>query len=208
MKNYTAKSWFRVAAVAACVGMSVPAVAQERGTSVADREDLTARRAEGQQQMAPGRPLRLSGIIGEDIENASGDDIAEIKDLVLDSRTGKVRYVVVQYGGFLGVGDKMFAVPFEAFQIRQEEPDDPGDYDITLNVTEKELEGARGFDEDRWPDFANTTFTSELDRRYNVQRDGQMRDRNRVNGLDDDADDRGVEIRGRRGNLDVDIDEE
>ena len=210
----------KVAGLVAVMGLSLPAGAQDRSGSVAEAEEAAARRAEGRQAMM-GRPIRLSGIIGEDVQNAAGDDIADVKDLVVDSRSGQIRYVVLQYGGVLGVGDKMFAVPFEAFQIRQEEADEPEDYVITLNVTEQQLEGAAGFDEDRWPDFANATFTTELDQRYNVQRNQRMRNRadgvqpnngrpgdareNRRRNRDGDAE---VEIRGDRGGVQIDLDDE
>ena len=81
-----------------------------------------------------------------DIKNSNGDDIGEVQDLVIDS-SGKVRYVAVQYGGFLGLGSKLFAVPFEAFKVRQDpdDPDDHDDYVLTLDVTKEQLEGDQGF---------------------------------------------------------------
>jgi sporulation protein YlmC with PRC-barrel domain len=151
-----------------------------------------------------GATIRASQLIGQDIKNSKGDNVGEIKDLVIDS-SGKIRYAAVTYGGFLGVGSKLFAVPFEAFQVRQDPSDrdnrsaandrnnrgdandrnnrsdannrgdasnreDRGDYVLTLDVTKDQLEGAQGFDNDRWPDFADTKMAQELDRRYNVNR--------------------------------------
>ena len=87
--------------------------------------------------------------------------------------SGKVRYAAVTYGGVLGVGSKMFAVPFEAFKVKVD-PDDANDNDpdyvLTLDVAKEQLDGAQGFDNDHWPDFADTKFTQELDRRYKVDR--------------------------------------
>jgi hypothetical protein len=95
--------------------------------------------------------------------------------------SGKVRYAAVTYGGVLGVGSKMFAVPFEAFKVKMD-PDDADDEDpdyvLTLDVTKEQLEGDQGFDNDHWPDFADSKFTQELDRRYKVQRN-QSRTPNR-----------------------------
>jgi sporulation protein YlmC with PRC-barrel domain len=118
-----------------------------------------------------GATIRASQLMGQDIKNSNGDNVGEIKDLVIDG-SGKVRYAAVTYGGFIGIGSKMFAVPFEAFQVRQN-PNDRNDRDdnvLTLNVTKEQLEGAQGFDNDRWPDFADNKFTQELDRRYKVDR--------------------------------------
>jgi sporulation protein YlmC with PRC-barrel domain len=118
-----------------------------------------------------GATIRASKLIGQNLKNSNGDSVGEIKDLVIDS-SGKVRYAAVTYGGFLGVGSKLFAVPFEAFHVRQNPNDrnDRGDYVMTLDVTKDQLDGAQGFENDRWPDFANTKFTQDLDRRYNVDR--------------------------------------
>jgi sporulation protein YlmC with PRC-barrel domain len=124
--------------------------------------------------------VRASQLIGANIKNSNGDNVGEINDLVLDS-SGKVRYAAVTYGGFLGLGSKMFAVPFEAFRVQQD-PDDPNDRDdyvLTLNVTKEQLDGAQGFDNDHWPDFANAKMAQELDRRYNVNRGQADRSQNR-----------------------------
>jgi len=119
----------------------------------------------------PQGTARVSKLIGANLQNANGDSVGEIKDLVID-HTGKIRYAAVTYGGFLGVGSKMYAVPFEAFKVRQNpsDPNDADDYVLTLNVTKQQLDGAQGFDSDRWPNFADTKFTQDLDRRYNVTR--------------------------------------
>jgi len=88
---------------------------------------------------------------------------------VIDGNTGRVRYAAVTYGGFLGMGSKLFAVPFEAFQVKSKSAN-TNDYVLVLNVTKDQLKGAEGFDKDRWPDFADRNFTRELERRYNVDR--------------------------------------
>jgi len=115
--------------------------------------------------------VRASQLIGTNLKNSSGEGVGEIKDLVIDS-SGKVRYAAVTYGGFLGVGSKLFAVPFEAFKVRRhaDNRSDRGNYQLTLDVTKQQLDGAQSFDNDHWPNFADTKFTQELDRRYNVSR--------------------------------------
>jgi len=61
-------------------------------------------------------------LIGENVENPDGDNIGKVKDLVLDPRTGQVKQVVVGVGGFLGLGQKDVALPWDQLQIRQEVP--------------------------------------------------------------------------------------
>jgi sporulation protein YlmC with PRC-barrel domain len=130
-----------------------------------------------------GATIRASQLMGQNIKNSNGDNVGEIKDLVIDP-SGKVRYAAVTYGGFLGLGSKLFAVPFEAFHVSHDPNDrnsrsgasdrndrsDRNNYVLTLDVTKDQLKGAQGFDNDRWPDFADTNFTQELHRRYNVDR--------------------------------------
>ena len=129
-----------------------------------------------------GANIRASQLIGMNIENPQGESVGEINDLVIDGKNGRVRYVAVTYGGVLGVGDKMFAVPFEAFQAKPQ-AGDPDDYVLTLNVTQKQLEGAQGFDQDNWPNFADKKLTTEIDRRYGIDR-RRIRAQNRQRAVD------------------------
>ncbi|WP_428308498.1 PRC-barrel domain-containing protein [Lacipirellula sp.] len=117
-----------------------------------------------------GNTVRASQLMGADIENAQGEEVGEISDIVLDSNGGKVRYAAVTYGGLMGIGDKLFAVPWEAFRCVQD-PDDADEYNLVLDVTPEKLKGATGFDQETWPNFADQSFTTELDTRYGVKRD-------------------------------------
>lgn len=89
-----------------------------------------------------------------------------------------MQYAAVTHGGFLGIGNKMFAVPFEAFKFKPD-PDDADETVLVLNVTQQQLEGSVGFDENSCPDFADEEFTSGLYKRYGVQRNMK----NRVHAL-------------------------
>ena len=141
-----------------------------------------------------GATIRASQLLGQNIQNSQGESVGEIKDIVLDTQTGKVRYAAVTYGGFLGLGNKLFAVPFDAFQVRVD-PDeaddddaaDSDDYVVILDVTQKQLEGQKGFDEDHWPNMADKQWAAELDKRYGVNRQMDEKDRllraNRRNNL-------------------------
>ena len=119
-------------------------------------------------KVTAGATFRASQLMGYNIQNDERKNVGEIKDLVLDAQTGRIRYVAVTYGGFLGVGNKLFAVPFEAFKVRQN-PDDPthaGDFVLVLNVTQAQLKGAVGFDHDHWPNMADPSFAHDLHSRY------------------------------------------
>ncbi len=107
--------------------------------------------------------LRASKIIGARVRNSQGENLGDIKDVVLDTEAGQIVYAVVSFGGFLGVGDKLFAVPWKT--LRQEGGDsESGDY--VLNVDKEMLKNAPGFDEDTWPDMANRSWQDDVYRYY------------------------------------------
>jgi len=154
-----------------------------------------------------GANIRASQLTGYNIQNSQGESVGEVYDIVLDANSGKVRYVAVTYGGFLGLGDKLFAVPFEAFTCKVD-PDNPDNHILVLDVTQQQLDGAEGFDQDHWPNFGDPQYTNELDTRYRVDR--TLRDR-RGAAVDVDVDGnrrnrrgRGVDIKA--GPVDVEID--
>lgn len=92
---------------------------------------------------------KATDLIGKQVQNNEGKDLGEIKDLVINWRGGGfVEYAVLSFGGFLGLGDKYFAVPWEALRLS-------GDQEhFVLNVKEERLKNAPGFDKDNWPDMS------------------------------------------------------
>jgi sporulation protein YlmC with PRC-barrel domain len=180
MKNYRVTLASVVSAVvlagtlATMAQQADPADPFNRNRKTGDTQSGTAGASRNLSQLddkTRGATIRASQLIGQDLKNSKGENVGEINDLVIDA-SGKVRYAAVKYGGVLGVGSKLFAVPFEAFRVGQDpdDPDDPDDYVLTLDVTKEQLDGAHSFDDDQWPDFADTKFTQELDRRYKVDR--------------------------------------
>ena len=142
-----------------------------------------------------GTNIRASQLIGMNIQNSRGETVGEIEDIVLDADSGRIRYAAVSYGGFLGVGDKLFAVPFSALKC-QADRDDPAERVMILNVTQEQLKGATGFDEDHWPNFADRNFTNQIDKQYGVERrfdERTNRDALR-GGVDVDVDRDGVKV--------------
>lgn len=110
---------------------------------------------------------RGSSLKGMEVKNREGKDLGTIDELVFDLREGRVAYAALSYGGVLGVGDKLFAVPFEAFTVVHE----PDDKYLVLNVSEQKLEAGRGFDKDKWPDTADPKWAEDLDKHYEISRE-------------------------------------
>ena len=76
-------------------------------------------------QMDPDRRLRrvlsASTISGDKVVNAAGDKLGDIKELMIDLPYGRIAYAVLSFGGFLGVGEKLFAVPWNALTVDEDE---------------------------------------------------------------------------------------
>lgn len=105
---------------------------------------------------------RASKIIGLTVKNGAGKELGEINDFVVNSRTGKIEYVAVSFGGFAGIGDKLFAVPFTSVDCRKKNDEAY----VVVDVDQKTLENAKGFDQDNWPDMANPQWRSQNDRNF------------------------------------------
>jgi len=91
--------------------------------------------------------LKASDLIGMNVVGIDGKKLGDIKDLVIDPEEGGIEYAVLDFGGFAGIGDKYFAVPWEALQL------DQTNKKLSLDVHKKDLKNAPGFDKRNWPDL-------------------------------------------------------
>ena len=99
-------------------------------------------------------------VLGAKVINAAREDLGKIEDLVIDARDNRVSYAILSFGGILGMGDKRFAIPWEALSF------DLSDKTAVLNVEEHQLKNAPGFDENNWPDFADREWGSQVQSHY------------------------------------------
>lgn len=109
------------------------------------------------------RLMRADTLIGENVYNLEGIELGEIKDIMLDVKAGAIAYAVLSFGGFLGIGDKLFAVPWKALK-----PDDVYKRFI-LDVDKERLESAPGFDKDKWPDMADPMWQNKVHSYYRAK---------------------------------------
>jgi sporulation protein YlmC with PRC-barrel domain len=105
-------------------------------------------------------PVKASSIIGTDVVNPKGDNLGDIKEVVLDPLSGKVAYVVVSFGGFLSLGEKLFAIPFSSFTYNVSKNE------YVLDISKERLETAPGFDSDHWPTMADEKWNREVYKYY------------------------------------------
>jgi sporulation protein YlmC with PRC-barrel domain len=92
---------------------------------------------------------RASDLIGAAVKSSNGQKLGDVRDLTLDLKSGKLLYAVLASGGFLGVNEKLLAIPTDALAYSEEKKV------AMLNIDPDALRVASGFDENNWPTVAN-----------------------------------------------------
>ena len=103
--------------------------------------------------------LSATTLIGDPVLNSKGDDLGKIEDFMIDLDTGSIIYAVLSFGGFLGLGDKLFAIPWASLRVDLEEKC------FRLDIDQETLEKAPGFDKENWPkpqDYSVVTTVYEF----------------------------------------------
>lgn len=104
--------------------------------------------------------VKASEVTGVKVKNLAGEHLGQINELVINKTTGKVNYAVLDFGGFLGFGNKYFALPWEALTYS------PGEDCFIVNADKEHFNNAPGFDKDHWPNFAAPDFASIINDYY------------------------------------------
>lgn len=111
------------------------------------------------------RTLSATTLTGTSVQNLQGEDIGNIKDLLIDLETGQVLYTVLSFGGFMGIGDDYFAIPLEALIFSDKEEDL-----VKIDIDEETLENAPGFDKNNWPMQPDDDFVHSVYDYYGYER--------------------------------------
>jgi sporulation protein YlmC with PRC-barrel domain len=91
---------------------------------------------------------------GFDVVNKEGEDLGNIEDIMIDVTTGKIVYAVLSFGGFLGIGDKLFAIPWGELKFSKDK--------LVLDVEKEKLSKAPGIDKNNWPDSPDKQYISDV----------------------------------------------
>lgn len=99
----------------------------------------------------------------QEVVNAQGEHLGKIEDLMIDLQPGCIAYAVLSFGGFLGVGNKLFAIPWELLCVDNEwNYKDIYGQKIVFNISRDKLEKAPGFDRNQWPREPNRKWLMEV----------------------------------------------
>ena len=109
------------------------------------------------------RTLSAKSLIGDKVVDVTGNEVGKIEELMIDVINGQVAYAVLSFGGFLGIGDKLFAIPWSRLSV------DEASHRFVINVTKETLENAPGFDKDNWPDLDDLDYANGVYNHYGAQ---------------------------------------
>lgn len=107
--------------------------------------------------------MPASSLSGNYVKNAQGDNLGHVKEIMVDIEYNRVAYYVLSFGGLMGMGDKLFAIPPEVLRRNV------NDNSFTLDVSKDILKNTQGFNKENWPDMADSSFRSTLYKHYGVE---------------------------------------
>jgi sporulation protein YlmC with PRC-barrel domain len=109
------------------------------------------------------RVLAADTLTGDKVVNLQKEDLGKLEHLMIDLETGRIAYAVLSFGGFLGMGDKLFAIPWSALAL------DTVEKRFILNVDKELLKSAPGFDKDQWPNMADHGWGAKVSTYYGAK---------------------------------------
>jgi sporulation protein YlmC with PRC-barrel domain len=105
----------------------------------------------------PGPDVMAASTLDSDrVLSSDGEEVGKIKDIMLDVQGGRIAYAVMSSGGFLGIGDKLMAIPWSALTL------DTNRKCFLLSMSSDRVKNAPGFDKDHWPSMADRTWASSV----------------------------------------------
>lgn len=108
------------------------------------------------------RFLSATTVMGNQVINLGRDELGTITDIIFDVPLSQISYAIISYGGFLGIGEKLFAVPWRAMVL------DPEQRAFILNISREIFENSAGIDKNNWPDFSDRVWGEQLHQFYGV----------------------------------------
>ncbi|HVS08285.1 MAG TPA: PRC-barrel domain-containing protein [Planctomycetota bacterium] len=176
-------------AMVPALGLALVASAQQPDPKPGQKPEPTPRAGPGDvtKTRMPGKLMihRGDDVLGQDVVNPQGENLGGIKDLVIQPN-GQIAYAVLSFGGFLGLGDKLFAIPWGCLDMHHEGmPATAGregerhrdgqlaarhEGKFVLAIDKEKLKNAPGFDDDNWPNTGNVAWCGEIEKYYAGER--------------------------------------
>ena len=109
-----------------------------------------------------GLAIKTSNIIGTNVVSPKNEDLGKVEEVVIDVFNGRIAYLILSFGGFLGMGGKLYAVPWKALHYDNE----LGVY--VLNLAKEQIERAPGFEKETWPEFTDERWNRNVHSYYEL----------------------------------------
>jgi sporulation protein YlmC with PRC-barrel domain len=119
-----------------------------------ETDNLSGKNHAGAHPNSPVKYLTSTSIIGDKVLNTKGEHLGTIKDIMINLAAGNIEYIVVECGGFLGMGEKYFALPYGLLKLEAKNEV------FILDQPKDILKNAPGFDKDHWPETNTHLFDS------------------------------------------------
>jgi sporulation protein YlmC with PRC-barrel domain len=120
-----------------------------------EADNLSGKNHAGPHPNSPAKLLTSTSILGDEVMNPNGEHLGTIKDIMIDLHTGTIEYVIIEFGGFLGIiGEKYFALPYAMLKLN------PKDQVFILDQSKDTLQNAPGFDKEHWPETNTHLYDS------------------------------------------------
>jgi sporulation protein YlmC with PRC-barrel domain len=130
-------------------------------TSYTGSQTGTSKIVGGTKGEGPGPEVMAADTLeGDSVMNPAGEELGDIKDIMIDVKSGRVAYAVLSKGGLLGFGDKLFAIPWSALTL------DAARKCFILDVSKERMDKAPGFDKDHWPSMADMNWATQIHSYY------------------------------------------
>jgi sporulation protein YlmC with PRC-barrel domain len=110
-------------------------------------------------KIAVPKAYRMNKLRGVEVRNLQGEKLGTVDDFVVNMETGTINYVALGTGGVLGLGEKLFAIPFNEVKMSM----DGNNIFFVVNVSKTKLKNSKGFDKDNWPENATAGFAEAVD---------------------------------------------
>jgi sporulation protein YlmC with PRC-barrel domain len=100
--------------------------------------------------------LGAKGLMSDKVFDMAGENVGRVEEFMVDLADGCIKYAVLSSGGFMGMGDRLFAVPRHALSV------DTCDKRLVVNMSKEMLDKAPSFEKDFWPDMGKEDFQVEM----------------------------------------------
>jgi sporulation protein YlmC with PRC-barrel domain len=97
-----------------------------------------------------------TALLNDRVRNSAGEDLGRIEDLAIDPETGSIQYAILSFGGLLGVGNKLFPIPWSSLRMSASRDH------VLFDIDKETIRRAPSFERDAWPDWSDPVWQRDI----------------------------------------------